>query len=229
MRVAEHLGSPGCALCAGRSAAEKRFVDAVIAEAVTDVGARRRLDLAGGYCARHTALLPVRERERRGGTLGSAILLASVLERRLAALEAVTPTGGRRLGNHLGIRLGIRREPPSRLPDCPVCQDVVGSIGAMLTVIIGRLADPAWADALARSALCVDDLATLRDSVIRSGPEAKEAWRPIGVTQLARLRGILATADRYVDHSGHDRQAELTDEERTAVDVLVGALARGPG
>lgn len=225
MRAADHVGSPGCALCAGRSAAEKRFVDAVIAEAVTDVGARRRLDLAGGYCARHTALLPVRERERRGGTLGSAILLASVLERRLAALEAVTPTGGRRLGN----RLGIRREQPSRSPACPVCQDVVGSTGAMLTVIIGRLADPAWADALARSALCVDDLATLRESVIRSGPEAMEAWRPIGVTQLARLRGILATADRYVDHSGHDRQAELTDEERTAVDVLVGALARGPG
>ena len=221
IRVAENLAAPGCPLCWGRRAAEQRFVDAVIAEAVTDVGARRRLDAAGGYCARHTVMLPARERVRRGGTLGSAILLGSVLRGRLAALDALATTTGR----HLRGRTAAFRQPPA----CPVCQDVTGSLGSLLTVVIGRLPDPAWADALTGAELCLDDLGVLWDAVGRSGGRAAEAWRPIAAAQAARLRAILATADRYVDHSGHDRQIEMTDEERTAVDQLVRVLASGPG
>ena len=217
MRVSEYLGTAGCALCRGRAAAEERFVDAVIAEAVTDVGARRRLDAAGGYCGTHAGLLPVRERARRGGTLGSAVLLGSVLRGRLAALDAAMSGGGRRLAG----RVASLREPAA----CPVCRDVESSVGSVLTIVIGRLGDPAWADALARSPLCLDDLLLLWHVVVRSDGRTRDAWRPVGDAQVARLRAILATADAYVDHSGHDRQAELTDEERSAADALVRVLA----
>ena len=219
MRVAEFVSGDACALCQGRTAAEQRSVDAVIAEAVTDVGVRRRLDAAGGYCALHAALLPVRERARRGGTLGSAVLLGSVLRARLDALDAATASGGRRLAG----RVASLREPAN----CPVCRNVESSVGSVLTVVIGRLGDPAWAEALAQSALCLDDLLLLWHTVARSNGRTQDAWRPIGTAQVARLRAILATADAYVDHSGHDRQAELTDEERAAADGLVRVLAAG--
>jgi hypothetical protein len=216
MRIAEHLGAEGCAICAGRAAAAVRFVDAVIAEAVTDVGARRRLDAAGGYCAAHATLLPVRERAKRGGTLGSAVLLASVLRARLDALDAAA-SGGRRLAG----RIESLRAPAR----CPVCRDVEASTGSMLTIVIGRLADPAWADALTRSPLCLDDLLLVWHVIARSDGRTQDAWRPIAAAQVARLRVALATADSYVDHSGHDRQSELTDLERAAADGLVRVLA----
>ena len=220
MRVAGFLATHGCPLCGARYAAGQRLVDAVIGEAVNDVGVRRRLDAAGGYCARHAALLPVRERERRGGTLGSAILLGSIVRARLAALDGAAAEGGRRLGG----RIAALRRPPA----CPLCRDVDASIGGVLTVIVGRLADPAWVAALGASNLCLDDLLLLWDAVAAAGGRTLEAWRPIGAAQSERLRMILATADGYIDHSGHDRQSELTDAERVAVDALVRALAGDP-
>jgi hypothetical protein len=216
MQVAEHLAGGGCPLCAVRSRAERRFLDAAIAEAVTDVGARRRLDASGGYCGRHAAMLPGRERDRRGGTLGSAVLLGSVLRSRLETLDAIASDGGRRLGD--------RVEAARRPPQCPVCQDVRGSVGAATTVIGSRLGDPAWAAALGGAQLCVADLLALWEAAARSDRKALEAWRPIGGAQSARLRAALATAEAYVAHSGHDRQAELSDEERRAADVLAGLL-----
>ena len=86
MRLSEHLAGPGCPLCAARAAIEVRLIDSLIGEAVNDIGVRADLDRSGGYCARHLAMLPERERRLRGGTLGSAILLGAVLRRRLERL-----------------------------------------------------------------------------------------------------------------------------------------------
>lgn len=216
MRVADLVAGEGCPLCSGRAAAERRFVDAVIGEAVTDVGVRRRLDASGGYCTRHATLLPVRERHRRGGTLGSAILLGSVMRARLTSLDQAVADGGRRLVG----RLEALRRPPG----CPVCQDVDSSIGSMLTVVLGRLGDPAWVAELAASEMCVDDLLLTWEVVARSGGRMIAAWQPVGSAQANRLHAVLDMADAYVDHSGHDRQAELTDAERVAVDGVVRAL-----
>jgi len=220
MRVADLVAGEGCPLCSGRTAAERRFVDALIGEAVTDTGVRRRLDESGGYCARHATLLPVRERHRRGGTLGSAILLGSVVRARLTALDQAVTDGGRKLVG----RLEALRRPPA----CPVCQDVESSIGSMLTVVLGRLGDPAWASAMAVSEICVDDLLLTWEVVARSGSRMIAAWEPVGSALVNRLQAALGMADAYVDHSGHDRQAELTDAERVAVDGLVRALAGDP-
>jgi uncharacterized protein DUF6062 len=222
IRVAEQLAAEGCPLCGSRATAERRFVDTIIGEAVNDVAVRRRLDAGGGFCSRHAALLPTRERASRGGTLGSAILLGSVVRARVAALEEIASSNGRGLRR----RLSAARQPPA----CPVCIDTESSVGSMLTVMVGRLADSAWAAAIGEAALCLDDLLLLWDVTAQTGGRTLAAWRPIGAAQLGRLRESLDAADAYVDHSGHDRQAELTDAERVAADRLVELLAGdGPG
>ncbi len=216
IKVAEAVQGDGCPCCNWRSDAERRAIDALIGEAVTDVGVRRRLHASGGYCARHAALLPIRERARRGGTLGSAVLLGSVLAARLAALDAAATNSGRKLRGRL--------EAVGAPAACPVCRDVEASIGSLLAIIVGRLADPAWAAALGRADLCLADVLLLWTVAAQAGGRTLDCWRPIGTAQAARLREVLAVAESYVAHSGHDRQAELTDVERTATDALVRAL-----
>lgn len=217
LRVAERLVGAGCPFCAWRLAAEERAIDALIGEAVTDPGVRRRIDRAGGFCARHTVMLPLRERERRGGTMGSAVILSSVLRSRLAALEAASAGGPRRLRG----RIEALAAPPA----CPICADVDGSVGAALAVIVARLADPAWADALGRAACCWADLMLLWETAARAGGRALDAWRPIAARHTERLEAAAATAEAYVAHSAFDRRGDLTEEEREASDVLTDLLA----
>ena len=220
IRLAEHLGRPGCPVCAARLFSEQRLIDAVIGEAVNDVGVRRRLERAGGYCRRHAGLLPIRERARGGGTLGSAILLGSVLEARLERLRALDGAGGRRLHGPLELRTA---------PSCPLCADIHASVAAVRTVLLSRLEDSGWAEALATAVLCLDDLMALWQVVARSDGRVRDAWHPVGAAQLGRLAGIVAAAQGYIAHSSHDRQSELTDEERAAADRIVSLLAGGEG
>jgi hypothetical protein len=220
IRVAERLTGPGCPFCAWRSAAEVRGIDALIGEAVTDPGVRRRIDRAGGFCARHTAMLPVRVRERRGGTMGAAVLLGAVLRNRLATLDAATEGGSRRLRG----RLEALAAPAA----CPICADIEASVGGALAIIVGRMADPAWADATGRATFCWADVVLLWDTAARAGGRTLEAWRPIAARHVGRLRAAADLGDAYVAHSAFDRREELTDEERGAADALAEILAGGP-
>jgi hypothetical protein len=220
IRVAERLTGRGCPFCGWRSTAEERGIDALIGEAVTDPGVRRRIDRAGGFCARHTAMLPVRERERRGGTMGTAVLLAHVLRNRLAALDEAADGGSRRLRGRL--------EGLAASPACPICADVDGSVAGAVAIVVGRMADPAWVEATGRAAFCWSDLLLLWDTASRAGGRTLEAWRPIASRQAARLRASVDLADAYVAHSAFDRRDELTDEERGAADALADTLAGGP-
>jgi len=224
VKASERLHGTGCPICATSAAAEVRTLDAVIAEAVTDPGVRRRLRAAGGYCPRHTALLPLRERARRGGTLGSAILLADVLEARLAALRDATDVAPTR-----GLGRRRRRRPTlteARRPAaCPACADAASSVEGFLTVVLGRIGDPAWAAALSQAEFCLDHLLLTWEAAAGAGDRPAALWRPIGQAHLARLAGAVATAADYVAHSAHGRSAELTDDERRAADTLVRILA----
>jgi hypothetical protein len=217
IRVADALLLPGCVLCRARSTAEERLIDSLVGEAVTDVGVRRRLDAARGFCPRHTALLPARERSRRGGSTGSTILLGEMLRGRLSALDELAETRGRRLSG----RVAAQRAPAA----CPICVDVQGAVGGTVAVLLGRLTDPAWADALGRADLCLDDLLLLWATAAGAGGRLLDGWRPIARTQIERLRGTLVAADGFIAHSGHDRQHETTDEERGALDDILAILA----
>jgi hypothetical protein len=220
IRVAERLAGPGCPFCTWRRTAEERAVDALIGEAVTDPGVRRRIDRGGGFCPRHTALLPARERARRGGTMGTAVLLGAVLANRLAALDEAVAGGSRRLRG--------RVEGLAARPACPICADVEASVEGALAIVVGRLANPAWAEATSRAAFCWSDLLVLWAAAARAGGRTLEAWRPVGARQSARLHEIARTAEDYVAHSAFDRRDELTDEERAAADALADALAGQP-
>ena len=217
MRLAEHLAQGGCPLCASRAESEQRLVGALLGEAVNDVGVRGRLDRAGGFCSRHTRLLPDRERARRGGTMGASILLGAVAEARLERLRALEGASGRRLNGGIA---DLRRPA-----DCPLCADVAGAGRSALVVLVGRLGDPAWVAALASAAFCLADLLAIWEVVARSDRTLLEAWRPIGRAQRERLDGIVRLARNAVAHAAHDRRDELTDEERVAVDRLADALA----
>jgi len=140
-----------------------------------------------------------------------------VLERRLERLLALGATGGRRVPRGL--------EELRATPACPVCVDVDASVASARTTLLGRLGDPAWAEALAAARLCLDDLLALWQVVARSDGRVHEAWRPVGAAQVGRVSDMLAAAQRYVAHSGHDRQSELTDAEREAADRIVALLA----
>jgi hypothetical protein len=220
IRVAERLTGPGCPFCAWRSTAEERGIDALIGEAVTDPGVRRRIERAGGFCARHSALLPVRERDRRGGTMGTAVLLGAVLGSRLAALDEAAEGGSRRLKGRI--------ESLAAAPACPICADVGASVSGAMAIVIARLGDPAWVDATGSAAFCWPDMIVLWTAVARAGGRTVDAWRPVAARQSARLRDALRTAEAYVAHSAFDRRDELTDEEREAADVLAALLAGRP-
>jgi hypothetical protein len=111
-----------------------------------------------------------------------------------------------------------------RPPDCPICTDTEWSVGSALLVLVGRLADPAWAAAIGESDLCLDDLLLLWATTAQAGGRTLDAWRPIGAAQLRRIGARLEAADAYVSHSSHDRRGDLTDHERVAADGLVRLL-----
>jgi hypothetical protein len=217
MRLAEYVAAGGCPLCAARAQAEERLTDALLGEAVNDVGVRARLDRAGGFCARHTRLLPERERALRGGTTGSAILFGAIAEARAAQLRELAAASGRGLSR--------RAADARRAPDCPLCADVAAAGRAAIVTLGGRLADPAWAVALADASFCLADLFVLWEVVARSDRSTLEAWRPIAVAQQARVERLVVGARDAVAHSAFDRRDEVTDVDRIAADRLADLLA----
>ena len=86
---------------------------------------------------------------------------------------------------------------------------------------VERSRDPAWADALATAAFCLDDFLELWAV---AGGDA--AFRPVAERQVARMRDLRHRLDGFVDHSSHDRRHLLTDLERTATDEALGPPRR---
>ena len=55
--LSEELFAPGCALCRHRSSQGRRYLRNLVYEGVNDVGFRRTLDRARGFCGPHTVAL----------------------------------------------------------------------------------------------------------------------------------------------------------------------------
>ena len=70
----EALEHPGCPACRLADAAERRFIQTLFDEQVTDPQTRARLRLAGGFCSRHTEVVL-----GLGDALGSSIIYADLL------------------------------------------------------------------------------------------------------------------------------------------------------
>jgi hypothetical protein len=71
----EALGQPGCPACRLAARAERRFLETLFYEQVTDPEMRERLRRSSGFCGQHTAMVL-----RLGDALGCSIIYADLLD-----------------------------------------------------------------------------------------------------------------------------------------------------
>ena len=71
-------------------------MDAIINERVLDIGFRAALERKQGFCTRHVAELVPTDRRETGGILGSSMLLAAIIDRRIDLVRGgIGSRGGR--------------------------------------------------------------------------------------------------------------------------------------
>ena len=104
VRLLEAMRAAGCPLCAIRARSEKSIMDSIINERVLDLGFRADLERKQGFCRRHVAELVPTDRRETGGILGSSMLLAAIVERRVAGLRETPLARGRKLRDRLAER-----------------------------------------------------------------------------------------------------------------------------
>lgn len=213
VRLLDAIERGGCAICAVRARSERATLDAIIAERVLDLGFRAGLERDHAFCRRHVAELIEADR-RASGILGSSILYAAMLERRLAALHDAVGRRGRSGRTRLEA---IRRRPP-----CLVCQQGAQAVETAVGRLTERAADPAWATLLASIPFCLDDLAALAAA---AGDDA--AFRAVLAIQLERLDALHQRLEGYAHHSAQDRRHLLTDDERAAAQEAAKLLGGG--
>ncbi len=209
-RLAEIVEDGRCPLCLVAQRAERRFLEVVVAERVSDTALHEELASGGGFCPVHTRRLLGTNRRVTGGTVGSAILFGMALGSRL---EALTDHARKRRGPG-------RRRAASAAVACPACAQRDEALRDAADGLWDLRAEPAWADALGASSWCIDHLAAMSE---RAGGDP--AWAAIeqrAVQGLLELRERLAS---LVHHSSADRRHLLTEAEERAADDAAKRLA----
>jgi Family of unknown function (DUF6062) len=216
VRLADLVEAGGCPVCAARDDAVARFIDAILWESVNDVGFRRELDAARGFCEAHSrAILPA-DRAQSGGTLGAAILYRAILAIRLRELEAASASTGRTRRS--------RVKEASVAADCPICSTGRAAESGTMRRLQQLAAEPAWREAIAAAEVCLTHLIGL----FVDAP-ANDAWKAVERRQLDRLTEMQRRLGEYAYHSGEDRRHLMTDDERRAVDEAARLLGGGGG
>ena len=211
VRLLDAMRAGGCPVCAVRARSEKATMDAIINERVLDIGFRADLERRQGFCARHVAELVPTDRRETGGILGSSILLAAVIDRRIDLIRGGIGSGAQRM--RVRLRLARKRPP------CIACSQGEAAIETALARFADRSRDPAWAVVLADTAFCFDHFLALWE---KAG--ARREFEPVARRQVERFDDLRRRLDGYAHHSSHDRLQLMTDEERTAADEATRAL-----
>lgn len=208
IHLADLVGGGGCPICALRSTTAARYLASVLWEGVNDPPTRAELVRAGGYCREHSHRLIEINREQSGGVLGTAILYAAILRSRLERVRPLRERGRRTPTPELVVA--------TRPPDCPVCRQVSGAVADASSRLVHLTVEPAWAEALAKAELCLDDLLLLWETAgaMREGDRA--AWRPVGELQLDRVVALERELEAFAHHSSYDRRHLLTEAELEA-------------
>ena len=209
--VADLLLEPGCPVCREAALRAARFIESMLWESVNDVGFRRTLDAARGFCRRHTVQMLLWERSRSGGSLGSAILFGAVLAVREGETVGIHGSSGRARTR----RMAYAR----RAPACPVCGDVAGAQEAVIGNLLRLAPDPEWREALSAAPFCFDHLL---DLMARS--TSTEPWRAIEARQIERLTAMRGRLEAFAHNSSYDRRHLITDDERHSIDDVAGLL-----
>jgi len=204
-RLLDAMRQGGCPVCVVRARSEKATMDAIINERVLDIGFRADLERKQGFCARHVAELVPTDRRETGGILGSSLLLSAVVDRRIDVVRDAVSSGRRRIRIH---RPAARRRPP-----CIACTQGATAVETALARFADRSGDPAWAETLAGTDFCLDDLLLLCEVA-----DSRPGFDAVAGRQVARFEDLRRRLDGYAQHSSHDRLQLMTDEERTAAD-----------
>ncbi len=218
--LSDQLFRPGCPLCRYRVAYGRRYLRSLVYEGINDVGFRRTLEGSRGLCGRHTVALFEADREEMGGSLGTAILLESVLRHRLHELVA----GQGELRRDLGRRL----ERAAAAPECPACAAEDDGVRLAVDRLVERMADEHWRDALSRARLCLADIVGLARAAATS--EARlAAVRPVLDAQLGQLAGLREALADFAHNSTYDRQHRLTEKQHVSAARATEALGSREG
>lgn len=211
--LADLLGKSGCPLCRLRRESSERYLRTLLWEGVNDIGFRERLALGRGFCRRHAREILAADRAQSGGSLGAAILLASIARRRLDELRSLPARQGRRARRALNT-LG---EPAA----CPVCAHTTQADQMAVDRLLVRLADPTWRRTMQSAELCLEDLVRMW----AAASEGRHAlWLEVAAAQLARIERLVELLDSFAHHSSHDRRHLLTATERGAADEAAAFL-----
>jgi hypothetical protein len=214
VHLAAFLGGVACPICSARAASIASFVDAFLYESVNDVGFRRELDDARGFCEEHTHLV-LRANRRQSGGLGAAILFGAILAIRVPELEEARQAAGRSRRRRL--------DAAARPAQCPVCAHGRTTQYGTVDQLRRLAADPSWRDAIAAAHFCVAHVIDL----MRDGPHNAD-WRIVEEHQARRLRSLRERIASFAAHSSYDRRAEMTEDERRAIDEAASALGGLP-
>jgi Family of unknown function (DUF6062) len=210
VRLAAAMEAGGCPICGVRSRAERGTLDAILAERVNDLGFRAGVERDHAFCRRHAAEILVADR-RHSGMLGSSILYAAILGRRVEALREAIAAGGRSRRRRLAA---LTKRPP-----CPVCDQGATSVATAFARLTARLGDPEWMEAAATAEFCMDDLIELAATA-----DDAPTFAPVAARQLARFDDLRSRLEGYADHSAEDRRHLLIDDEARAADEAARAL-----
>ena len=209
-RLADLLIADGCPVCGFRAQASRRYLLTVLREGVTDRTTRAELDAAGGYCRRHSREVLLADRSESGGSLGSAILYASIARRRLAALDLATGAPRRRTR----AQVAAARRPPA----CPACSAERSATDDAVARFVDLVADRDWAAALSRAEFCFDDLLLLWEAALKAPSGGAGSWPAILEAQRARMAGIERDLAGFAHHSSQDRRHLKTAAETASIE-----------
>lgn len=209
-RLADLLIADGCPICGFRSQASRRYLGTVLRESVTDRTTRAELDAAGGYCRRHSRELLTADRDESGGSLGTAILYASIVRRRIEAIDAAAAAPNRRSQ----ASIVAARRPPV----CPACRAVDSAVAGAITRLVDLAVEEDWAAAIARAEFCLDDLLSLWEPAVAARAGSTDPWPAILRIQRERIAQIERELSGFAHHSSHDRRHLKTTAETASIE-----------
>lgn len=220
----EALHNEGCPVCWLADRTVRRHLRTYCEENVTDVGARKKLRKANGYCNRHAHKL-LEELD----TLAVAITYADILKKLQKELSAANPAYARSImptavRRRWQYQRGHRESPVFSIPrSCPACDEQDRSEARYVSALTTYLNDELLLEKYrASQGLCLVHLRLALGAAL--DPETVRVLAAVNLAAWEDLQVHLAEVVRKADHLANDER--LTDAERKAlydvVDRVVG-------
>jgi hypothetical protein len=200
--AAEALEGPGCPVCQAEPGIEAEAVTWFCRQAFDDPDGRGRVLAAGGLCPRHWWRVAAEEELSRATMLGTAELLADVLDR--------------------------QGQPADRSASCPICADVQASLAHRFYLLLADLGRTRLEGAPTGWRPCLPHLRAVAELGLERWLAhwvAAQQERELAATLAVARRYVRTRQHRYrAEATGTE-----ADELRAALAVLLGVRGRGNG